>query len=326
MTETAAVLIDSHGGPEVLKWGRRTLPTPGPHDVCVKHAAVGLNYIDVYHRTGAYPMTLPGVLGYEATGVVESVGSAVRGFGVGDRVAYATAPLGAYSEHHIVPEDRLVALPDDITDMQAAAIMLQGLTAQYLLRRTCQVEAGDTILIHAAAGGVGVLLSQWASHLGARVIGTVGSKQKGALAKARGCSDVIFYREDSVPERIRDLTDRRGVRVVYDSVGADTLLDSLDCLQPLGMLVSFGNASGPPPPLDVGSLGPKGSLFVTRPSLFHYMQPASVLRDAAAELFEVVRSGVVKIEIGQTFPLHDAATAHRELEARNTVGATVLTI
>ncbi len=318
-----AVRIHRTGGPEVLTWEEVDTGEPGPGQVLLRHTAVGLNYIDTYHRTGLYPLDLPAVLGREAAGIVEAVGPDAGEWKVGDRAAYALVP-GSYSEARVVPADRLVPLPEGIDDRQAAASMLKGLTAHYLLRRTHRVTRGETILFHAAAGGVGLIACQWASHLGAKVIGTAGSDEKAARARAHGCEHVIVYTRESVVERVRAITGGRGVPVVYDSVGRDTFEDSLDCLTPLGLLVSFGQASGPVPPFTIGTLATKGSLFLTRPTLATYIARREELLAAAAELFEVIGSGAVKIEVGQTYPLRDAARAHRDLEARRTIGSTLL--
>jgi NADPH2:quinone reductase len=295
-----------------------------PGWVRIRHRAVGLNYIDTYHRTGLYPLPLPSGLGLEASGVVEALGPGVSRWKVGDRVAYGTGPLGAYSEVANVPADRVVAVPDDVSDEAAAALMLKGLTAWYLLRRTYRVNAGETILVHAAAGGVGMLVSQWARHLGATVIGTAGGEAKARLATEHGCSHVIDYTRESFAKRVQEITGGEGVPVVYDGVGKDTFEGSIDCLRPLGMMVSFGNASGPPPPVDLGELSRAGSLFITRPTLMHYTREPSELAAGAAELFELVGSGVVKADVNQRYALADAATAHRDLEARKTTGASVL--
>ncbi len=320
-----AIRIHQYGGPEVLCWEEVTVGDPGLGELRVRHTAVGLNYIDVYHRTGLYPLpALPWTPGMEGAGRVEAVGAGVSEFKVGDRVAYASPPVGAYAEPRLIAADRVVALPDAVDDQTAAAMMLQGMTAQYLLRRTYRVQAGDTILVHAAAGGVGLILSQWARHLGARVIGTVGSDEKAELAHAHGCDQVIVYKRENSVERVRDITRGQGVAVVYDSVGKDTFAGSLDCLQPLGMMVSFGNASGPVPAFEPGVLAAKGSLFLTRPSLMHYTARRQDLVASATELLEAVASGAVKIAVRQTWPLAEAAQAHRALEARNTTGSTVL--
>ncbi len=320
-----AIRIHEYGGPEVLRWEEVDVGEPGPGQLRVRHDAVGLNYIDVYHRTGLYPLpSLPWTLGMEGAGRVEAVGEGVTEFKVGDRVAYASPPVGAYAEVRLMPADRVVALPDAIDDQTAAAMMLQGMTAQYLLRRTYRVQPGDTILLHAAAGGVGLIVSQWARHLGATVIGTVGSDEKAELARAHGCNHVIVYSRENFTERVREITDGQGVAAVYDSVGQETFMGSLDCLRRLGMMVSFGNASGPVPPFDPGILAAKGSLFLTRPSLMAYTAERADLLTSAAELFAVVSSGAVRIEVRQTYPLAETARAHRDLEARKTTGSTVL--
>lgn len=320
-----AIRIHEYGGPEVLRWEDVEVGAPGPGQLRVRHAAVGLNYIDVYHRTGLYPLpSLPWTLGMEGAGQVEAVGEGVTEFKVGDRVAYASPPVGAYAEVRLIPADRVVALPDTIDDRTAAAMMLQGMTAQYLLRRTYRVRPGDAILLHAAAGGVGLIASQWARDLGATVIGTVGSDDKAELARAHGCHHVIVYSRENFAERVREITGGQGVAVVYDSVGQATFMGSLDCLRPLGTMVSFGNASGPVPPFEPGILAAKGSLFLTRPTLMTYTAKRADLVASAAELFEVVGNGVVKIEVRQTYPLAETAQAHRDLEARQTTGSTVL--
>ncbi len=320
-----AIRIHQHGGPEILRWEEVEVGDPGPGQVRIRHGAVGLNYIDVYHRTGLYPLpSLPWTLGMEGAGRIEAVGDGVTEFKVGDRVAYASPPLGAYAEVRLMPADRVVALPHAIDDKTAAAMMLQGMTAQYLLRRTYRVQAGDAILFHAAAGGVGLMASQWARHLGATVIGTVGSDEKAELARAHGCHHVIVYSRENFTERVREITNGQGVAVVYDSVGKDTFMGSLDCLRPMGMMVSFGNASGPVAPFETGILAAKGSLFLTRPTLMTYTAKRANLVASAEELFDVVAKGMVKIEIHQTYPLAETAQAHRDLEARKTTGSTVL--
>lgn len=321
---TKAFRIHRVGGPEVLSWDDVSLPAPGPHEALVRHTAIGVNFIEIYHRTGIYPVPLPSGLGTEAAGVVEAVGSDVVEVKVGDRVAYANGPLGAYSQARVMPADRLVPLPHDVSDIQAAAMMLKGLTAQYLLRRAFPVTAGDTVLIHAAAGGVGLIACQWAKHLGATVIGTVGSEDKAALARTHGCDHPILYRSEDFVARVRDITGGEGVAVVYDSVGADTFLKSLDCLKPFGMMVSFGQSSGKVAPFDPGILAAKGSLFLTRPTLATYGAKRADLMSSAAELLELVKHGLIRIEIARTLPLADAAQAHRDLEARRTTGSTVL--
>ncbi|MCK9387092.1 MAG: quinone oxidoreductase [Sulfuritalea sp.] len=322
-----AIRFHATGGPEVLRWEEVGVGDTAdllPGEARVRHHAVGLNYIDIYHRTGLYPLPLPSGIGLEAAGVVEAVGSAVNDFQPGDRVAYAGGPPGAYAELRNMPADRLVKLPDEIDFKTGAAMMLQGMTAHYLLRRTCRVEAGDTILIHAAAGGVGLIACQWAKALGVTVIGSVGSDEKAALAKAHGCDHAIIYTRENFVERVKEITGGRGVRVVYDSIGKDTFEGSLDCLQPLGMMVSFGNSSGPVPPFDTAGLARRGSLFLTRPSLFTYTAQRSDLLAAAADLFAVVAAGKVKIEVNQTYALKDAAQAQIDLAARKTTGSTVL--
>ena len=323
---THAIRIHQHGGPEVLKWEAVEVAAPGVGEVRLRQTAVGLNYIDVYQRTGFYPNPTPFVLGLEAAGVVEAVGADVTQLKVGDRVAYATGPIGAYAQARTMPADRLVKVPDGISDPQAAAMMLQGMTVEYLLRRTYQVKRGDTLLIHAAAGGVGLILCQWAKHLGATVIGTVSSDDKAALARSHGCDHPIVYTREDFHTRVMEITHGAKVPVVYDSVGRDTFNKSLDCLAPLGVLALFGQASGPVPPFDLGVLAQKGSLFVTRPTLFTYTAKRADLEASANALFAVVQSGAVKIEVNQTYPLREAATAHRDLEARKTTGSTVFTV
>ncbi|MBF0373241.1 MAG: quinone oxidoreductase, partial [Alphaproteobacteria bacterium] len=320
---TKAIRIHQFGGPETLVWEDVTVNPPGPGEVLLTNTAVGLNFIDVYHRTGLYPIPLPTVLGLEGAGVVEAVGSGVTAFAPGDRVAYCTAPMGAYAERRLMPADRLVRLPEGITERSAAAMMLQGLTAHYLLRRIHRVQPGETILIHAAAGGVGQIVCQWANHLGATVIGTVGSDEKAELARANGCHHPIVYTRENFVERVREITGGQGVPVVYDSVGKDTFMNSLDCLRPLGMMVIFGQSSGKVPPFDVGILAAKGSLFLTRPTLATYTAKREELVGAAEELFAAVLDGHVRINVNQTYPLSEAARAHQDLEARRTTGSTV---
>ena len=320
-----AIRVHKTGGPEVLKWEEVELRDPGPGQVRIRQQAAGLNYIDVYHRTGLYPQPLPFTPGVEGAGVIDAVGPDVRTLKVGDRVAYA-GPIGGYAEERLIDEGRVVKLPDAISSEDAAAMMLQGLTVEMLIRRVYPVRAGETILVHAAAGGVGLILCQWAKALGATVIGTVGSDEKAELARAHGCDHPIVYtREDFVAEVAR-LTDGRKVPVVYDGVGKDTFMKSLDCLARRGMMVSFGNASGPVDPFPPSILAQKGSLFLTRPTAYDYVAAPGELQAAASELFAVVESGKVKVEIGQRFELKDAAEAHRALEARKTTGSTVLTI
>jgi len=320
-----AIRIHEHGGPDVLRWEDVPKPSPGAGEALVRHEAVGLNYIDVYFRTGLYkPPGLPAIIGMEAAGTVEAVGEGVTAVAPGDRVAYATAPIGAYAQWRTIKADRLVKLPDGISFDTAAAMMLQGMTAQYLLRRTHVVQPGETILVHAAAGGVGLILCQWAKHLGATVIGTVSSDAKAELARAHGCDHPIIYTREDFSARVRELTDNKLLPVVYDSVGKDTFAKSLDCLAPFGMMVVYGNASGPVPPFDIGQLAAKGSLFLTRPTLATYTAKRDDLVWAANDLFDVVGKGIVRIEINQRFPLADAAAAHTALEARKTTGSTLL--
>lgn len=319
-----AVRIHDYGGPEALRLDQVEPGDPGPGQVRLRHTAIGLNFIDTYHRSGLYKLpTLPHALGVEAAGVVEKLGEGVETLAVGDRVAYGGG-IGSYCVERLMPADRLLRLPDSISDEQAAAMMLQGMTARYLLRETYPVKAGDTILIHAAAGGVGLIACQWAHHLGATVIGTVSTEEKAALARAHGCDHVILYSRENVVERVRALTDGQGVPVVYDSVGKDTWEASLDCLKPLGMMVSFGNASGPVAPFSILTLSQKGSLFLTRPTLAHYVASRESLEANAGDLFSVVGSGAVRIAVNQRYPLAETAQAHRDLEARKTTGSTVL--
>ena len=318
-----AIRIHETGGPEKLRWEEVEVGEPGPGQVRVRNTAIGLNFIDTYHRSGLYPMPLPTVLGSEGAGVVEAVGPRVKNFKVGDRVAYAQ-PIGAYAEVLLRPVDRLVKIPAGIDDRVAAAMMLKGMTAWYLCRRTYRVKAGETVLVHAAAGGVGQILCQWLKHLGATVIGTVGSEEKAALAKKAGCKHVVVTSKESFVDRVKQVTKGKGLPVVYDGVGKDTFNGSLDCLSPRGLMVSFGNASGAVPPVNIGILATKGSLFLTRPTLVHYTATPEELAAAARELFSVVKKGAVKIPINQTYPLCEAARAHRDLEARKTTGSTVL--
>lgn len=321
---THAIRIHQAGGPDVLSWEAVDVPAPAAGEATVRHHAVGLNFVDVYHRTGLYPLPLPSGIGLEGAGVIEAVGEGVTEVKVGDRVAYAGGSIGAYAECRNIPAHRLLKLPDSIGFHTAAAMMLQGLTAAYLLRKTYRVQAGDTVLIHAAAGGVGLIACQWAKALGATVIGTVGSAAKGVLAKAHGCDHVINYSSEDFTRRVREITGGEGVPVVYDGVGRDTFMGSLDCLRPLGMMVSYGNASGPVPPLDLILLSQKGSLFITRPTIMSYTAKRADLEALGAELFDVVSSGKVRIEVNQSYPLADAAQAHRDLEARKTTGSTIL--
>lgn len=319
-----AIRIHQAGGPEVLRWEEVVVPAPAAGEATIRHAAVGLNFIDVYHRTGLYPQIMPARLGLEGAGVVEALGDGVTDLQVGDRVAYAGGPVGAYAEVRNIPAHRLLKLPDTISFETAAAMMLQGLTAAYLLRKTYRVQPGDAVLIHAAAGGVGMIACQWAKALGATVIGTVGSAAKGELAKAHGCDHVIDYSSENFSQRVREITGGEGVAVVYDGVGKDSFSGSLDSLRTMGMMVAYGNASGPVPPLDLLLLSQKGSLFVTRPTLMNYTAKRADLEALGAELFAMVGSGRVRIEVNQRYALKDAELAHRDLEARRTTGSTIL--
>ena len=322
---THAIRIHQPGGPEALKWEEVEVGEPGPGQARIRQAAAGLNFIDVYHRTGLYKQPLPFTPGVEGAGTVESVGPDVEHLKAGDRVAYA-GPIGGYSAERLVPADRLVKLPDDISFDQAAAIMLQGMTARMLLRAVFPVQQGDTILIHAAAGGVGLVMCQWASALGATVIGTVSNEEKAELARAHGCDHPILYTHQDFVAEVQKLTAREMLPVVYDSVGRTTFAKSLDCLKKRGLMVLFGNSSGPVQPFPPGVLAQKGSLFLTRPTLFDYIATRQELEQAAVDLFDVVASGKVKVEVKQRFPLKDAAEAHRALEARQTTGSTILTV
>ena len=319
-----AIRIHAYGGPDVLRWEPHDPVEPGRGEVLIRQTAVGLNFIDVYERTGLYPNPLPAGLGREAAGVVEAVGPAVRGVAVGERVAYVSSQGGAYAQYRCVPAARVVAIPDGVSDRLAAAAMLKGLTAQFLLRRTHRVKRGDAVVVHAAAGGVGLIASQWARHRGATVIGVVGNDAKAEVARSHGCHHALVLGRDDLPARVREITGGRGADVVYDSVGKDTFFASLDSLRPLGLMVSYGNASGPVPPIAPLELAKRGSLFLTRPTLFHYIATRGELVRGARELFEVIGRGAVRIEIGQTYALSDVAQAHRDLEGRRTVGSTVL--
>ena len=319
-----AIRIHRAGGPEEMRYEEIDVAAPADGEVQLRHTAVGLNYVDVYDRTGLYPMPLPGGLGREAAGVVVAAGRKVKDFKEGDRVAYVHTQPGSYCEVRNVPAARLVKLPRGVSDEQAAALMLKGLTAEYLLRRTYRVQRGDWILVHAAVGGVGLLLCQWAKAIGAKVIGVVGSESKVALAKRNGCRRVLVMGRDPLVESVKKITASAGVKVVYDSVGKDTFMDSLDCLAPLGMMVSYGNASGPPPAISPLELSKRGSLFLTRPSLFAYIAKREDLDAAAKALFAIVGSGKVRLRVGQRYRLADAAQAHRDLESRKTTGSTVL--
>ncbi len=322
---TNAIKIHQTGGPEVLKWEEIEVGAPMTGEVRLKHTAVGLNYVDVYHRTGLYPLPLPFVPGMEAAGVVEEIGAGVTHLKVGDRVAYSSV-LGAYTEARNIAADRVVKLPPSIDDRTAAAMMLQGMTARYLIRDIYKVGPGDTILIHAAAGGVGLIVCQWAAALGATVIGTVSSDEKAALAKANGCHHTIIYSRDDFQAKLLDITGGQKLPVVYDSVGKDTFMKSLDCLRPRGVMVLFGSSSGPVPPFDLTLLSQKGSLMITRPTLATFVGTRQLLEENSADMFDAVSSGKVKIHVNQTYALKDAAQAHKDLEARKTTGSTILTV
>lgn len=323
-----AAVIHEKGAPEVFRWEEWPVGEPGLGEIVIRHGAVGVNYVDTYHRRGMphpWPVPpLPCVLGLEGAGTVEAVGDGVQDLGVGDRVAYASPPHGAYAQTRTMPADRVVKLPDGIGDEQAAAMMLKGLTAQYLLRRTYRVEPGDVVLVHAAAGGMGLILCQWLKHLGATVIGTVSTDEKAEIARAQGCDHPVVYTRDDFVAKVKEVTDGEGVPVVYESIGKTTFRQSMDCLRPMGVLASYGHASGPPDPVDVIELGTKGSLFLTRPAIMHYMAKRADLDASAADLFDVVGSGAVKIAINHRLPLSEVAEAHRAIEERRTTGSTVL--
>lgn len=321
--KTRAFRIEKNGGPEALTLAQLELPEPRGREVRVRHTAVGVNFIDTYHRSGLYPLPLPATLGMEAAGVIEAVGDEVTDLKLGQRVGYAVAGPGAYADHRVISADRLIPLPDSIDDVTAAAVMLKGMTAEYLVRRTFRAQRGDTALVHAAAGGVGLVLVQWLRHLGVRTIGTVGSEEKAVLAKAHGLDEAILYRTEKWVERVRALTNGRGVDVAYDSVGKDTVPGSLDCLRPRGLLVSFGNASGKPDPIDLLTLGQKGCLYATRPSLHVYNHDTHEMRESAAALFSLIADQVIRVE-RTTLPLSAVVEAHRLLEARATTGSLVL--
>jgi NADPH2:quinone reductase len=321
---THAVRIHSYGGPEVLRWETIEVPEPGPGQVRIRHTAIGLNFIDTYERTGLYPLALPAVLGREAAGIVEAIGARVSQLKVGDRVAYAFNSSGAYSEARVLPAERLVRIPDGVDDREAAALMLKGMTAQMLLRQVYRVRKGNTLLVHAAVGGVGSIVVQWAKHLGATVIAVVGSNEKAQRARELGADRVLLSGDDWVGQT-KAATGGRGVDVVYDSVGKDTFSGSLDSLRPRGLMVTYGNASGPVPPMAPLELSKRGSLFLTRPTLFHYIPTRATLMRAASEMFDLVAKSVIGVQIGQDYPLQEAARAHMDLEARRTIGATVLT-
>ena len=321
---TKAIRIHTPGGPEALVWEDVTVGDPGPGEARVRHTAIGLNYIDTYHRSGANKLPLPAVIGQEGAGVVVAVGPGVTDVKKGDRVAYAGGPVGAYSEERLIPADRLVPLPEGISDDEAAAMMLKGLTVQYLFRQTKRLQAGDTILFHAAAGGVGLVACQWAKALGVTMIGTVSSDEKAELARSRGCTHTIVYTRENFVDRVKALTGGKGVPVVYDGVGKDTFPGSLDCLSPRGLWVLFGASSGAPPALDMGMLAARGSLYATRPTLFTYSAARADLLAMAREMFDLMKAGKLSAEINQTFPLAKAADAHRALQGRQTTGATLL--
>ncbi len=324
MTKTHAIRIEKTGGPEQLKWVEVDLPPPAKGEVQLRNLAIGLNFIDTYHRTGLYPVALPAGLGLEASAIVEAAGEGVTGFKVGDRVAHGTGPVGAYAERRNFPAEKLIKLPDAIDDQTAAAMMLQGMTVEYLIHRTYPVQKGDWVLLHAAAGGVGSIASQWLNHLGARIIGTAGSPEKLALAKAQGCHHVVNYHTEDWVRRVREITGGQGVTVVYDGVGKDVFMQSLDCLKPRGTMVTFGNASGPVPEFSPLLLSQKGSLYLTRPTLVAYTATRAELELSAGRVIEAVTKGWVKIKVGRTYPLKEAAQAHRDLEARKTTGSVVL--
>lgn len=321
-----AIRFYETGSPEVLRWEAVDVGHPGKGEVRLRHTAVGLNFIDVYHRSGLYPVQLPATPGLEACGVVEEVGEGVADLKPGDRVAYASPPMGAYAQVRLMPADRLVKVPEGVSDEQAASMMLKGMTAEYLIRRTFPVKAEHTILVHAAAGGVGLILCQWAKALGATVIGTVGSDEKARLAEAHGCDYPIVYTREDFVTRVMEITGGRKCDVVYDSVGRDTFMKSLECVRMFGLVVSFGQSSGPVPPLEVGVLSAKGSLYLTRPTLMHYTAKREDLVMSADALFQMVLDGKIRINVNQTYPLREAAQAHRDLEARKTTGSTVFVV
>jgi len=325
MEAMKAIVVDQTGGPEVMRLKDVNLAAPGPGEVRLRHTAIGLNYIDTYHRNGLYPVPLPSGIGLEAAGVVDAVGAGVTDLKPGDRVAYGTGPIGAYAQERNIPAAKLVKIPKAVADETAAGMMLKGMTVRYLLQATYKVKQGETILFHAAAGGVGLIFGQWAKALGAKVIGTVGSDDKIEIARAHGFTHVINNRTEDVVKRVKELTDGAGVPVVYDGVGQATFMTSLDCLKPRGLLVSFGNASGPVKGVDLGILAAKGSLYVTRPTLMSYTATPEELRETASDVVKMVESGKVKITINQRYKLGDASQAHRDLEERKTTGTTILT-
>jgi NADPH2:quinone reductase len=319
-----AMRIEATGGPDAMRLIDVPVPEPKPGEILVRQKAIGLNYIDTYHRSGLYPVPLPSGIGLEAAGVVEAVGAGVKGLKPGDRIAYGSGPIGAYAEMRVLPANRVTRIPKAISDETAAGMMLKGMTVRYLLRATYKVKRGETILLHAAAGGVGLIASQWAKALGVKVIGTVGSDDKMEIARSHGCAHVINYNTENLPARVREITGGKGVPVVYDGVGQATLMTSLDCLSPRGLLVSFGNASGPVKAFDLGLLAAKGSLYVTRPTLMTYTASDADLHETAKDVIEIVKSGKVKIPVNQRYALADAVQAHRDLESRKTTGTTVL--
>ena len=321
---TKAIRIHQTGGPEVLRWEDVEVGAPGPGQIRIRHTAIGLNFLDTYHRSGVYPVTLPSGIGSEGAGVVTAVGAGVKEFKKGDRVAYASPPVGAYAEERLMPADRVVKIPAGISDRTAAAMMLKGMTAQYLIRRTYKVKKGETVLFHAAAGGVGLIACQWLKALGVKVIGTVGSKEKAALAKKHGCTWPVVYTEEDFLEAVKKITKGKGVPVVYDGVGKAVFMKSLDCLSPRGLMVNFGNASGVVDPVPPGILAAKGSIYLTRPTLITHVATRADLLATANDLFKMVKSGKVKIRIDQEYALKDAARAHADLESRKTTGSTIL--
>ncbi len=324
MTKTHAIRVEKHGGPEQMKWVEVELPAPGKGEVRLKNLACGVNFIDVYHRTGLYPMAMPTGIGLEACAIVEEVGEGVSGLKPGDRVAHGTGPIGAYAERRNFPADKLIKVPDSIPDQVAAAMMLQGMTVEYLIHRTYPVQRGDFVLLHAAAGGIGTIASQWLRQLGAQIIGTAGSPEKLELAKAQGCHHVINYRTEDWVKRVKEITGGQGCAVVYDGVGKDVFLQSLDCLRPRGYMVTFGNASGPSPDISPLLLSQKGSLFLTRPTLMAYTATRPELELSANRVIEAIAKGWVKMKVGHTYPVKDATQAHRDLEGRKTTGSIVL--
>lgn len=324
MPTTHAIRVEEFGGPERMKWVEVDLPAPGKSEVRLKNRACGVNYIDVYHRTGLYPMPLPTGIGLEACAIVEQVGEGVTALKPGDRVAHGTGPLGAYTQARNFPADKLIKVPDSIDDHTAAAMMLQGMTVEYLIHRTYPVAKGDWVLLHAAAGGIGTIASQWLRQLGAQIIGTAGSPEKLELAKAQGCHHVVNYRTEDWVKRVKEITGGQGCAVVYDGVGKDVFLQSLDCLRPRGYMVTFGNASGPVPDISPLILAQKGSLFLTRPSLMAYTATRAELELSAGRVIEAITKGWVKMKVGHTYPLREAARAHADLEARRTTGSIVL--